>query len=477
MANAAAPDPRGWAAPALLVVGAVTALRVWALWVSPTDLFVDEAQYWLWAQGPAFGYYSKPPMIAWVIWLSTLGSDAPFWVRLPAPLLHAATALILGRGAASLWGASAGAWTAAAWVLLPMAAVGSFMISTDTVMFPFLALALLAWLAVLRGGGRIAALAAGACLGLAALSKYAALYYVLAAGVAAFWPVYRPRGREALVALAALVVVLAPNLIWNLLNGLATVQHTLDNADWVRDPAARAALDPLGWLSFLLEQFAVFGPLTAGGLVWLGLTLRRRGERVRLLAGTAIGIVLLVSVQALLSRAYANWAASAYVAGTLAVIASLSVRWRAAAVVVNAALCLLVLVAVAFPERLPRRLAEAMDRYQGRAAMSRAILAEAGTRGLRTIVATDRDILADLFYTGGEAGVAFRALAGPGRPDNHYALAFPYRSGAEPVLFVTRPDRPPACEGAEPLGPLEGRGYWQDRRRALWSVPGDCWAP
>lgn len=476
MASGAAPDPRGWAAPALLVVGVVTALRVAALWLSPTDLFVDEAQYWLWAQDPAFGYFSKPPLIAWIIGLSTLGSDAPFWVRLPAPLLHAATALILGRGAATLWGAAAGAWTAAAWVTLPMAAVGSFMISTDTVMAPFLALALFAWLGVLRGGGRAAALAAGACLGLAALGKYAALYYALAAAVAALRPAFRPRLGEAFVALLALVAVLAPNLAWNALNGLATVQHTLDNANWVRDPGARAALHPLGWIGFLAEQFAVFGPGMAAGLVWLGLTLRRQEERVRLLAAFAVGIVLLVSVQALVSRAYANWAAAAYVAGTLAVIAALPGGWRAAAVAVNAAMSLLVTLAVAWPDRLPPRLGDAMTRYEGRAAMSRAILAAAEAHGLGTVVATDRDILADLFHTGRDSGIAIRALGGPGRPEHHYALAFPFRPGSAPVLFATQPGEPPACAGALPLAPLRGEGYWRDRPRVLWVVPGDCWS-
>ena len=36
-----------------------------------TDLFFDEAQYWAWSLEPAFGYYSKPPLIAWMIALST----------------------------------------------------------------------------------------------------------------------------------------------------------------------------------------------------------------------------------------------------------------------------------------------------------------------------------------------------------------------------------------------------------------------
>ena len=88
------PNPVSWA---LLCILVVTAWRVILLAFNGTDLFVDEAQYWLWGQELAFGYYSKPPLIGWVIRASTeLGaSDSSFWVRLPAPLFHAATGIVM----------------------------------------------------------------------------------------------------------------------------------------------------------------------------------------------------------------------------------------------------------------------------------------------------------------------------------------------------------------------------------------------
>ena len=42
----------------------ILAVRAAAVLVSPLNLYADEAQYWRWAQGLAWGYYSKPPMIA-----------------------------------------------------------------------------------------------------------------------------------------------------------------------------------------------------------------------------------------------------------------------------------------------------------------------------------------------------------------------------------------------------------------------------
>ena len=97
----ATPTDHGWFGPAFLLVAAVTALRWGLLAFNGTDLFVDESQYWLWGQEFAFGYYSKPPLIAWVIGAVTavLG-ESPFAVRMPGAAFHGATALILAALAA-----------------------------------------------------------------------------------------------------------------------------------------------------------------------------------------------------------------------------------------------------------------------------------------------------------------------------------------------------------------------------------------
>jgi 4-amino-4-deoxy-L-arabinose transferase-like glycosyltransferase len=45
-------------------------------------LVPDEAQYWTWSKALDLGYYSKPPGIAWQIWLGTFFfGDTEFGVR------------------------------------------------------------------------------------------------------------------------------------------------------------------------------------------------------------------------------------------------------------------------------------------------------------------------------------------------------------------------------------------------------------
>ena len=52
----------------LTVIVILTVLaRCLAIINSPLELSADEAQYWLWSNHLSWGYFSKPPLIAWLI--------------------------------------------------------------------------------------------------------------------------------------------------------------------------------------------------------------------------------------------------------------------------------------------------------------------------------------------------------------------------------------------------------------------------
>ena len=42
-------------------------LKFFAIFYTDFNLFGDEAQYWVWSQNLNLGYYSKPPLLAWLI--------------------------------------------------------------------------------------------------------------------------------------------------------------------------------------------------------------------------------------------------------------------------------------------------------------------------------------------------------------------------------------------------------------------------
>ena len=42
-------------------------IKIYSIYTTNFNLFGDEAQYWLWSQALDFGYYSKPPLLAWFL--------------------------------------------------------------------------------------------------------------------------------------------------------------------------------------------------------------------------------------------------------------------------------------------------------------------------------------------------------------------------------------------------------------------------
>lgn len=323
----------------LILVGVLTILRVVALFATPLELYPDEAQYWLWSRHLDFGYFSKPPMIAWLIWATTsLGGDAEPWLRMASPLINAATALVISRIADRLYGQDrGGAWVglaaAAIFILMPGIQLSSVLITTDTPLLLFLALTIWACVALPHASERAriwVAAGMGAALGMAFLSKYAAVYAL--ASLAAHLFLSREARRAwtpavAVAFLAALFAVFTPNLLWNYLHHFSTLEHTAANANW----KPGQLFNPIQMALFVGSQFGVFGPLPfgvlGGGAVLLTFRRRLAAADVTLLC-FALPPLVAVAVQAFVSRANANWAGAAYVAGSVLVAAWL-LRWDA----------------------------------------------------------------------------------------------------------------------------------------------------
>ena len=322
-----------WRAVLLITVG-LTIVRLVTLFASPLELYPDEAQYWLWSRTLDWGYYSKPPMVAWLIWTTTaIGGDAEPWVRLSSPLLHAGTTLCVYGIGRRLYGSSSGFAAAALYLLMPAVQLSSLVVATDASMLLFLALSLLAYVELPTSEGRRRlwlAAGFGAATGLAFLAKYAAIYALIGL---ALHLLISPQARviwslkTTALALAAFLLVLAPNLAWNAAHGFSTVQHTAANANW----SGQDLFNFQELSDFVLSQFGVFGPIPfavlVGGAVVLAVRRRLQPADLLLLCFAAPPL-LIVTLQSFISRANANWAGAGYVAGIVLAAAWL-VRWRA----------------------------------------------------------------------------------------------------------------------------------------------------
>jgi 4-amino-4-deoxy-L-arabinose transferase-like glycosyltransferase len=387
----------------LAFVLAITALRVVWLWAQPADLYPDEAQYWFWAKHLAFGYYSKPPLVAWLIALTTgLFGDSEFAIRLSAPLLHAGTAVFVYSIGARLYDRRVGLWSALAYASLPGVSVSAFIMSTDAPLMLCWAATLYAFIRARAASGWGWWLAVGIAAGLGLLAKYAMAYWMLSA--LGFVLLIRAERRHLPALLGAFAVaglLYSPNLWWNWSHGFASYLHTRDNAD-----LAGPLFHPGAALAFFGSQFAVFGPLSFAALILLAARPRALAEPgARLLAAFALPSLVMMLVVSFLSRAEPNWAAPAYVSATVLVVAwALRRGWRKL-VVFSAALNLAAVVVLftgcqtlaAAGIELPAKY-DPLHRLRGWRTLGAEVGAALARHPSFTLFADDRELLAALIY-------------------------------------------------------------------------------
>ena len=161
----------------------ILVVRLVSLKFNTTALFFDESQYWLWGKEPDLGYFSKPPLLGWIIaaFTTICGSDSEFCVRLPSPIIHTASACLIYFSAVKLFDARTGFWTAIIFATLPGISLSSTLISTDVPLLFCWAGALLAFVHLQQEPGWKNALWLGMFIGAGMMAKYAMAYFFLCA--------------------------------------------------------------------------------------------------------------------------------------------------------------------------------------------------------------------------------------------------------------------------------------------------------
>ena len=434
----------------LAVLAVLLLFRLVALYFNQTDLFFDEAQYWSWSLEPSFGYYSKPPLIAWLIGVSTGSCGiSEFCVRLPSAFIHSGTAIGVFALGWKLYNAKVGFWSGVVFATLPGVSLSAGIISTDVPLLFFWSWALFGFAFLIEDEKAWwPALLIGVSLGLGLNAKYAMAYFVLCALIYfALSSTRRHMLRDVRwwSAVAIGLVLIAPNLVWNYENGFATFAHTAQNARWTG-----SIFNPIKALEFFGSQFGVFGPILFAGL----LTIARRaykGEVTeaadKLLLVFAVPVIAIVVMQAFISRAHANWAAVSYVAATVLVTATMirEVSWGwlrlSLAIHVATLLALAILVANAGSFRLPNGqnpFARTLG-WENLARATKVQLEQARKDGnpYGGVLTLDRSVTAELLYYMRDDATPIRSWRPGSRPNDHFQLTRAYRGAvSDPILLV-----------------------------------------
>ncbi|MBY0383415.1 MAG: glycosyltransferase family 39 protein [Xanthobacteraceae bacterium] len=432
--------------PAMLaILFVLTVVRLIGLKFSTVDLFFDEAQYWSWAQHPEFGYFSKPPLLAWLIAASEhVCGSSEACVRAPAPVIYFCIATIVYFIARRLYDERTAFWSGLAIALATGVVFSARIISTDVPLLLFWSLALLAYVELLERPRWSWTVVLGVAVGLGLLAKYAMVYFYLGVALTAL---FDSRARALLrtgmfwgSALIALLVLL-PNLFWIASHDFVTFKHTGDNIQG-NGPGFR----PLEGLSFIVSQFGVIGPITFG--VFLIGLVKLRGTRFpladRIMIAFAIPPLALITATAMITHYNANWAATAAISVTIFAIAILvrEARWR----LIYATVCIgliaqtlfLVTDAVAPKVSVPFiAKPDVYERTMGWRNLADAVKSRATEANAKSIVADQRAVVAELLYYLRDAGIPIYAWRSQTAPSDQFDMDIPLtRDAPQPVLAV-----------------------------------------
>ena len=155
--------------------------KILAISFTQHDLFGDEAQYWLWSKNLDFGYYSKPPLLSWFVFLFCfLFGDNFFVIKIIPIFFYILSSYLIYLIAYKLWKNKELAFLASVtFFLMPAVSFSSFILSTDVLLIFFWNMSLFQLLNLLNKARTVNFVLLGLFLGLAFLSKYAAVYFFL----------------------------------------------------------------------------------------------------------------------------------------------------------------------------------------------------------------------------------------------------------------------------------------------------------
>jgi len=279
------------------------------------NFYSDETYYWLWSKKLGLSYFDHPPMVAYMIKMTTLFSDDPMFVRLSAALLVSGTAYFLYMLAKKIFDERAAIYTFYIFLSSIVILVASTLITPDIPLMFFWVLTLYAAYIYLEENNKKYALIAGASAGAMLLSKYTGILplftifvYILIYKRSVFSDKYL------YYAVALAILVFSPVLIWNyqhdFISFLFQLQHGVETKEKV------FLVKP--FFNYLGTQLVLFHPLYLLPLFYFIIRDKERFERKKVyLLLPFLFVFFFFLYNAAFKEANAQWAAGAYLSAAV----------------------------------------------------------------------------------------------------------------------------------------------------------------
>jgi len=378
--------------------------RLFALKIMKIDLFFDEAYYWYWSKHLAWGYYSKPPFIALIIKIFTsIFGDNTYGVKIASNLFYTLSAIYVYLIARELFNEKIAFLTGITFITIPGVSYLSEVISTDAFLVFFWSFSLYYFIKALKNDKWINWLLAGIGGGLGLLSKPTMIIFVISV---VFYLLIDSRktfkNKKLYVSMLLAAIIYIPNLIWNYHHNFIMFHH-IQNISEIDN---KSHFHPKKLLEFLGAQFGVFGPVFFTIYLYLIFKISTifSKREYKLLYAFSIPFLSVISLQALLERANANWALPTYVAATVLIVYYLyekSKKWLYIGIFIDITLMLLVYFYHPIMHALNIELTKKNDFYRrvlGWNELAKEINPIINKYPDTTLAFTDRDLMSEMIF-------------------------------------------------------------------------------
>ena len=310
---------------AIFLLLGVTCYRFW--FATRLELVPDEAYYWLWSKHLAASYRDKGPAIAWTIALGTkIFGNTVFGIRFFGVLLSAGTGGLLFVLARRLYDDRVALWCLLMAAVIPMMAVGSILMTIDSLSVFFWALALVLFWNALHSGKTREWFWLGLAIGAGFLAKFTNGVQFGCIALFLLWSKEHRSllfSRKMFAMCAAFLLSITPIIWWNIQTGWVhlTALHSRSGV------TNSFQIHPGQLFEFLIQQFVVVSPLFMAGMVVAAVVLiwkRHTDLRTRFLLSQFLPVYALFLFFSLNSTGKPNWIAPALIAGIIFTV----VFWR-----------------------------------------------------------------------------------------------------------------------------------------------------
>ena len=424
-----------------LLIFIILCIRIVSLYFSPLEVQGDEAQYWYWSAYFDWGYYSKPPLVAWIIGIftSTFGNSI-FILKLPSLLAHFLTSFVLfNLSKAFNRNTEESLWLSITYLLFFAVSLSSNIISTDPFLLLFWSSSLLFFKIGLNKKSIKNIILTSIFVALGFYAKYAMIYFFLSSIVLiSFTDNKKELVKSILIISFFVLIFISPHLYWVYSTNWVTFIHTGDNFNW---NASLYNFEQL--INFIVSQFFISTPIILFIFIKQFAKTKKFIQSYSFEIAYSLPILLLITAQSFISRANANWSSVAFIGVTMIAVNILYKNYKKI-FLLNTALGLVVLILISIFIINPPNISP-FNKLMGMEDAAKEIQFLDESLNSDYIVFDDRMNIAKFLYYLPSKNKKLKYLSYGDHPGNHFEMLMPItidKITNKKIIMIHRYDLP-----------------------------------